>query len=116
MDIRIFQIIVPMILIGYMIYEVKNVLNSKKSWVDLIPSIILSFSIMTLAILPDWTTKKVAFLLGFKNNINAILFALIGLLSLFILRIFDVIRELRKDITKLSIKYALLKEQMESEE
>ncbi len=116
MEIRIFQLAVPLVFIFYFVYEVRKILNGKKSWIDLAPNILISVIIIIVAIAPDWTTNNLANLLGIKSNVNAILFSLIGILCLLVFRIFDYIRELQSQITKLSMEYALLEEKITSKE
>ena len=115
MEIRIFQIIVPIIFLLYLIFEFRNVLNHKKSWTNLTPHIILTTILLVLSLFPDWSTNKLAKILGFKSNINAILFTLIGILSLFILRLFDRLRQMKSEISTLTIECGLLRNKLESD-
>jgi hypothetical protein len=114
MEIRIFQIIVPIIFLIYLFFEVKKVLNNNKSWVDLTPHFILISTLLILSIFPDWSTNKLAEFLGFKSNINAILFSFLGILSLFILRLHDKLRNMKSEISTLTIECALIRKKMDS--
>ena len=98
----------------YLVFEVKKVLNNNISWVDLLPHLILISILLVLSIFPEWSTNSLANLLGFKSNINAILFSFLGLLSLFILRLFDQLRSMKSEITTLTIECALLREKLDS--
>lgn len=116
MEVRIFQILVPLLVLIYVGYQIRLVFNSTKGWLDIAPIIVLSSILLVIAVAPDWISNKLAGLLGFKSNVNAILFSLIGIICLFVFKIFDSIKTLQRNITKLSIEYALLEEKIKSKE
>lgn len=64
-------------------------------------------SIITLAIIPNQVTNKIASILGFKSNVTAIIFVAIGLLFLFIFFLSSSIEKLENQLTELVRKLAI---------
>jgi len=62
---------------------------------------------MVLAIIPNEISDSIARLLGFKSNINAIIFVALGLLFLFVFYLSSTIERLEAKITNLIRKQAI---------
>ncbi len=63
-----------------------------------------------MAIIPNQISFKVANLLGFKSNVNAVIFVSLGLIFLFIFYLSASIERLERKITELVRKLALEEE------
>ena len=69
--------------------------------------VIFWLTIMLLAVVPNEISFKIADLLGFKSNVNAIIFVALGLLFLLVFYLSSTIERLENQITELVRKMAL---------
>ena len=108
MNIRVFQIIVPVLALLVILWQLRKVYLAKALWKDIWPSVLFALTIGLIAIFPDAITNRLAKLLDFKSNINAILFLLIGVLFVSLIQLFGMYRKQQKSITRLTQEIALL--------
>ncbi len=64
-------------------------------------------TISILAIVPDLVSTNIADLLGFKSNINAVIFVALGFLYLFMFYITAIVEKLEKQMTEVVRELAL---------
>ena len=107
MNPRLFQVLIP-IIAGF--FLIKALWKYYKSHLNIYETFLsLSFwgCILAVALFPDTISKPLAKFLGIKNNVNAILFAGLGLMALVQFRIYILLRKQRADITELARILAL---------
>ncbi len=107
MQVEIYQWLVPLIGLIYIIRTVRQYLNKKRSIRNMVVWVIFWVTIMLLAIIPNEISFKIADLLGFKSNVNAIIFVALGLLFLLVFYLSSTIERLENQITELVRKMAL---------
>ncbi len=115
MNIRTFQIIVPVIAILYLLWQFRSIYNYKTKWKGVWPSALIAIFISLIAIFPDQITTWLARILDFKSNVNAIIFVLIGFLFILVLVLYDMYKKQQKSITKLTIELSILMSEKEDE-
>lgn len=64
-------------------------------------------TISILAIVPDMISTNIAELLGFKSNINAVIFVALGFLYLFMFYVTAIVEKLEKQMTEVVRELAL---------
>ena len=113
---QFYQWLVPIIAIYY-IYRIvgqyrghKRLVSSTLIW------IIFWITCSFLALMPDLVSDRIAKLLGFKSNINAVIFVALGLLFLFMFYLTAIIekmeRQLSETIRELALENQRLKEEL----
>jgi len=108
MNIRTFQIIVPLFSVIFILWQLWRVYNFKIKWKSIWPSVLFAVFISMIALFPDTITNWLAKILDFKSNINAIIFVLIGFLFVAVIILYDLYKRQQKTITKLTIELSLL--------
>jgi len=107
MQIEIYQWLVPLIGLIYIVRTVRQYLKKKRSVRNMMVWVTFWCTIILLAIIPNEISFKIADLLGFKNNVNAIIFVALGLLFLLVFYLSSTIEKLENQITELVRKMAL---------
>lgn len=113
---QFYQWLVPIIAVYY-IYRIvgqyrghKRLVSSTLIW------IIFWITCSFLALMPDLVSDRIAKLLGFKSNINAVIFVALGLLFLFMFYLTAIIekmeRQLSDTIRELALENQRLKEEL----
>ncbi len=115
MDIRLFQILVPLVTLGFAITLILRYKKGEAAIGELVLGLIFWVAITLISIFPDFISVNLAKALGFKSNINAILFFCIGLLFYWQFKLFSLIRKQDRTITQL-IRELALKEEDEKQE
>lgn len=115
MELRIFQVIVPLSALLFIGDLVISHRKSKVSVLELTLGLAFWLSVILFAIFPDFFSNAIAQIFGIKDNVNAILFFCIGLLFFFQFKQYFLIRRQSRDLTLLMRKMALQKHQMEGE-
>lgn len=64
-------------------------------------------TISILAIVPDLVSTNIAQILGFKSNINAVIFVALGFLYLFMFYVTAIVEKLEKQMTEVVRELAL---------
>ncbi len=109
MEIRYFQIIIPLI---SMLFIIKHFLAYRKNILNVYETLIISLfwiGVTCLALFPDFFSDIIANIFGIKDNINALIFFAIGLLFYFQLQMYKIIKKQDHLITELTRKIALNK-------
>ena len=115
MELRVFQIIVPLITILFMVIMFVRYGKGRVSFGEMILTIGFWLGVAAVAIWPDRISKFVGRIFGIKDNVNAIIFLSIGVLLYLIFRLYNEVRLNRRQVTELARKIALLEAQKEDE-
>jgi|TARA_Y100000385_G_C13037710_1_gene613805 hypothetical protein len=108
MNIRTFQIVVPLLAVIFIFWQFWKIYNFKIKLKAIWPGILVAFFISIIALFPDVTTNWLAKTLDFKSNVNAIIFILIGTLFGTVIILYDLYKRQQKTITKLTIELSLI--------
>lgn len=106
-DIRIFQIIVPLITLIFMGTSFTRYRKGRLTLGELILALIFWLAIGVFSIFPDLISRKIAGLFGIKDNVNAVIFFGLGVLLFIQLRLYNLYKQQQKDLTRLSRDLAL---------
>jgi len=104
---EIYQWLAPLIGLYFIYRTISQYIKKKRTIVAAVVWILFWVSIITLAIIPNQVTNKIAAILGFKSNVTAIIFVAIGLLFLFIFYLSSAIEKLENQLTELVRKIAI---------
>ncbi|MFT4535526.1 MAG: hypothetical protein ACI9P5_002895 [Saprospiraceae bacterium] len=107
MEIRYFQIIIPIISV---LFIIRQFISYKKNILNIYETIIIALfwiGITCLALFPDFFSDIIANIFGIKDNINALIFFAVGLLFYFQLQLYKIIKKQDELITELTRKIAL---------
>lgn len=110
-QIEIYQWLVPLIALFFMYRILVQFKNSKRLLVGTILWMAFWIIISLLAIIPDLVSFSIAETLGFKSNINAVIFVALGFLFLMTYYQSSTIERLEKQMTDLIRKIALEKQE-----
>lgn len=107
MEIRIFQIIVPLIALAFVMNSILRYSSSRITLRELLLSLFLWLSVATFSIIPDVISNFIASLFGIKSNINAVIFFSIGFLLYMQLRMYSVLKQQEKQLTQITRRLAI---------
>ncbi len=107
MNIRTFQIIIPILSVIFILWQLWRIYTFKTKWKSVWPGALFAVFISIIALFPDFTTNWLAKTLDFKSNVNAIIFVLIGFLFGAVIILYDLYKRQQKTITKLTIELSL---------
>ncbi len=115
-----YQWLVPLIAVVFVYRIIKQYNSRKRIFGSLVIWILFWIIITALAIIPDSISFKIAELLGFKSNINAVIFVALGFLFIFMFYMNATVEKLEKQMTdmvrKLAIENQKLKERLDKGE
>jgi hypothetical protein len=106
---ELYQIIVPVICLGFIWFSFKNFRSSEITIWTFVFWMIFWVFILLIALFPDQITDFIANVLGFKSNINALIFLALGILFFMNFRLIQIINKLERRITELIRSDALEK-------
>lgn len=107
MEIRYFQIIIPII---SLLFIVRQFIAYKRSILGIYETVIISIfwvGVASLALFPDFFSDIIANIFGIKDNINALIFFALGLIIYFQLQMYKTIKKQDQLLTELTRKIAL---------
>ncbi|MEM9920830.1 MAG: DUF2304 domain-containing protein [Bacteroidota bacterium] len=107
MEIRVFQIVVPLIALLFVISFITRYLKAKASIRETVFSIVFWLGIGIFAIIPDLISNFIASLFGIKSNINAIIFLSLGVLTYTQFRMYNLIKDQQLKLTELTRQLAI---------
>ena len=107
MEIRFFQIIIPLFALFIIVKQVRETLKGKAGFYESLLISLFWLGIGLVAVFPDFLSDLIAKAFGIKDHINAIIFFAIGLLFYFQLQIYKMIRKQDQLLTEISRKEAL---------
>ncbi|MEY3051158.1 MAG: hypothetical protein RLY31_943 [Bacteroidota bacterium] len=104
---EIYQWLVPLLGVIYLFRTVRQYLRNKRSAHSTVIWLVFWVTIMVLAIIPNPVSHHMAVLMGFKSNINAVIFVALGWLFLLVYYLSSTIDKLESQLTELTRKLAL---------
>ena len=107
MKFEIYQYIVPLISLFFLIRIGYQYINRKRSILSTVVWGIFWIVIALLAFAPHLLSTKLASILGFRNNVNAVLFIALGLAFLIIFYLSSVLDKVETQLTSLVRTLAL---------
>ncbi|MFT6002551.1 MAG: hypothetical protein ACI95T_001313 [Flavobacteriales bacterium] len=107
MEIRYFQIIVPLFALILIITQIREFHKTKSNVYETILIFIFWIGIAIFAIFPDFFSEGIAKIFGIKDNINAIIFLALGLLFYFQFKLYKIFKRQDEYLTKLTREIAL---------
>ena len=113
MQMEIYQWLVPLVGVFYISRTFLQYRKNKRSATSVAIWTVFWTTIIVLAIIPNPVSFKIADLLGFKSNINAVIFVALGWLFLFIYYLSSTIDKLERQITELVRKMAIEEQEKE---
>ncbi len=115
MEFRLFQIVVPIVSILFILNISRRYTKSMITIYELSLGFFFWISTLLLALFPDFFSNLIAKIFGIKSNVNAIIFFCIGILFFIIFKMYFMIKKQDKAITDLVRHIALAEKQEESE-
>lgn len=107
MELRVFQVIVPLFALLFIGDLLISYRKSKVSVFEMSLGLGFWISVLLFALFPDFFSTGIAQLFGIKDNVNAIIFFCIGLLFFFQFKQYFLLRKQEKTLTLLMRKMAL---------
>ena len=107
MQLEIYQWLVPLLSLFYIIRTIKQYSKGKYSPRNTVIWILFWLSIAMIAIMPDEIPNRIAKALGFKDHINAIIFVGLGILFLMVFYLSTALNRVEDKLTDLVRKLAL---------
>ncbi len=107
MQLEIYQWLVPVIGIFYIARTFLQFRKNKRGLTSTLIWVVFWATISTLAVIPNPISFKIANLLGFKSNINAVIFVALGWLFLLVFYLSTTIDRMERQITELVRKIAM---------
>lgn len=113
MEIRLFQIVVPLIAFLFIVNIIRRYLKSNITVYELCLGVLLWIAVFALSIFPDFFSNLIAKIFGIKSNVNAIIFFCLGILFFVLFKMYFMIKKQEKAITDLVRHLALLEKKEE---
>ncbi len=107
MDFEIYQLIVPLIGLVFIMNMLRRFALSRAGWQETLLGVGFWLGVILVAIFPDTISNLIARIFGIKSNINAIIFFCLGLIFFFQYKLFFMIKEQQSALTRLTRKLAL---------
>lgn len=107
MQFEIYQWLVPLVSAFYLSRTILQLVQDKRSLPSGLLWIFLWVTIIVLAVIPNPVSVKIASLMGFKSNINAIIFVALGWLFLLVFYLSSSIDRLERQLTTLVRRIAI---------
>ena len=104
---EIYQWLVPIIGLYFIYRTVNQFFKKKRTILAAVVWVIFWLAIITLAIIPNQVSFKIASILGFKSNVTAVIFVSLALLFLFVFYLSSTIEKLENQLTELVRKMAI---------
>lgn len=113
MQLEIYQVIVPLISVVFIISLLQRFWAGKVGWQESMVGAMFWVAVIFFAFFPDFISEKIAGLFGIKSNINAVIFLCLGLIFFFQYKLFMLIKQQQSALTALTRKIALKDHQKE---
>jgi len=107
MEFRLFQIIIPLFACIIFYRQFYRYKKSKSGGYETILIISFWLGVVAIALFPDYFSKVIASIFGFKDNVNAVIFFSLGLLFYFQFKLYRMIRRQDKLQTDIIRKIAI---------
>ncbi len=109
---QIYQWLVPAVALYYIVRLVRQLRHDGRLIGSTVVWIVFWLTCVLLALMPDLISDKIADLLGFKSNVNAVIFVALGLLFVFMFYLTAVVERLERQFTETIRKLALENERL----
>lgn len=116
MQMEIYQWLVPLVGVLYITRTFLQFRRNRRSATSASIWIVFWLTISVLAIIPNPVSFKIAELLGFKSNINAVIFVALGMLFVFIFYLSSTVDKLERQLTYLVRNMAIEEEEKAEKE
>ena len=113
MELRYFQIIVPLLALLIVGRQVSRYIKGKTSIYETILIFGFWVPVVVFTFFPDLFSNLIAKVFGIKNNVNATIFFALGVIIFFQFRLYKLIKKQDEVLTDLTRKIALEKPQGE---
>ncbi len=113
MQLEIYQWVVPIIGLFFIIRTTRQYAGKKRSIRNAVVWVVFWFAVMLLAVIPNQISFKIANIFGIKSNVNAIIFAALGALFVFVFYLSSTIERLEGQITDLVRRIALERQEVD---
>ncbi len=107
MEIRYFQIIIPLVAIYFICKQYLDYTKTKSGVNESLLIVIFWVGMACLALFPDFISDLIARVFGIKSNTNALIFFSLGLLFYFQLKLYKKLRKQDELLTEIARKIAL---------
>ncbi len=107
MQFEIYQWLVPLFGMFYLSRVIYQYTRNKRSVTSTVLWTVFWLTVIVLAIIPNPVSFKIATLLGFKSNINAVIFVALGWLFLLVFYLSTTVDRLERQLTELVRQLAL---------
>ena len=107
MEIRIFQIVVPLIALFFIFGAIFHYHKSKITIYETALRVAFWLAALLVAFFPDFFSNGIARIFGIRSNVNAIIFFCLGILFFIQFKMYFAIRKLEKNLTVLTRQLAL---------
>lgn len=111
-ELEIYQWLVPLVSLFFLIRTGLQYSRKRRTVASTVIWFVFWIILMVLAIIPNEISDSTAKLLGFKSNINAIIFVALGFLFLIVFYLSSTIERLEAKITNLIRKQALVSKEI----
>ena len=116
MEIRAFQVIVILLSLVFLYRVVRKHRRSQVNLIETGLGLAFWTATLLLALFPDTISTQLAKIFGIKDNINAVLFILIGLLGVIQFRLFNILRNQDKALTAIIRQLAIMDNEQDKTE
>ena len=107
MQIEIYQWLVPVIGLYFIYRTINQYVKKRRTVLAAVVWVIFWIGVITLAIIPNQVSFKIAEILGFKSNVTAVIFVAIGMLFFFVFYLSSTVERLENQLTDLVRKLAI---------
>jgi hypothetical protein len=115
MELRLFQIVVPLVSIIFVISQTIRHFKGKTTVFETIVINLFWIGVGVFALIPDLISNWIARAFGIESNINAIIFLSIGFILFFQFKLYNMLKEQEKAITALIRELALREEEKDDD-
>ncbi len=112
---QFYQWLVPVIAVYYIYRIVGQYREQKRLVTSTMTWIIFWVTCSFLALMPDLISDGIAKLLGFKSNVNAVIFVALGLLFVFMFYLTAIIEKMEKQLSETIRELALENQKLKEE-
>lgn len=116
MTFQVYQWLVPLIALVFILRTIWQYRIKRRSIRGTVLWLVFWLAVSLLALLPDWISINIAQTLGFKSNVNAIIFLAIGGIYIFVFYLSSSVRRVEWQLTELIRELAKEKIRREKED
>jgi len=113
MELRYFQIIVPLFALLLILRQANEYRQAKSTVYETILIAFFWAGVAIFALFPDFFSDLIAKIFGIKDNVNAIIFLALGILFYFQFQLYKILKRQDEYLTELTRKIALKESEKE---